>query len=67
MVYGYMNRGKYEGSIGIQVYSYNGMLNTVEELIFIPYNKAFATLKADVEQLSYINKNGIFYLYLQSD
>ena len=59
-----MNRGKYEGSIGIQVYSYNGMLNTVEELIFIPYNKAFATLKADVEQLSYINKNGIFYLYL---
>lgn len=64
IVYGYMNRGKYEGSIGIQVYSYNGMLNTVEELIFIPYNKAFATLKADVEQLSYINKNGIFYLYL---
>lgn len=64
IVYGYMNRGKHEGTIGVQVYEYNGMLNTVEELIFIPYNKAFATLKADVEQLSYLNKSGIFYLYL---
>ena len=64
VVYGYMNRGTHEGSIGIQVYEYNGMLNTVEELIFIPYNKSYATLKTDMEQLSYINKNGIFYIYL---
>lgn len=64
IVYGYMNRGAHEGSIGVQVYEYNGMLNTVEELMFMPYNKAFDTLKADVEQLSYINKNGTFYLYL---
>ena len=47
MVYGYMNRGRHEGSIGVQVYEYNGMLNTVEELIFIPYNKAYATLKTE--------------------
>ena len=33
MVYGYMNRGMHEGSIGVQVCEYNGMLNTVEELI----------------------------------
>lgn len=64
MVYGYMNRGLHEGSIGVQVYEYNGMLNTVEELIFIPYNKAYATLKTDMEQLSYINRNGVFYIYL---
>lgn len=64
IVYGYMNRGRYEGKIGIQVCEYNGMLNTVEELIFIPYDKSFAALKADVEQLSYVNKNQIFYLYL---
>ncbi len=64
MVYGYMNRGMHEGSIGVQVCEYNGMLNTVEELIFIPYNKAYATLKTDMEQLSYINKNGVFYIYL---
>ncbi|MDE7476389.1 MAG: hypothetical protein K2M91_00315, partial [Lachnospiraceae bacterium] len=64
MVYGYMNRGRHEGSIGVQVFEYNGMLNTVEELIFIPYNKAYATLKTDMEQLSYINRNGVFYIYL---
>ena len=64
IVYGYMNRGKHEGEIGIDVYEYNGMLNTVEEQIFIPYNKSFATLKADVEQLSYINKSGVYYMYL---
>jgi hypothetical protein len=64
IVYGYMNRGDHEGSIGIQVCEYNGMLNTVEELIFIPYNKSYATLKTDMEQLSYINKNSVFYIYL---
>lgn len=64
MVYGYMNRGAHEGSIGVQVYEYNGMLNTVEELIFIPYNKSYSTLKTDMEQLSFIDKNGVFYIYL---
>lgn len=64
MVYGYMNRGIHEGSIGVQVCEYNGMLNTVEELIFIPYNKSYSTLKTDMDQLSFIDKNGIFYIYL---
>ena len=40
------------------------MLNTIEEQIFIPCNKAYAVLKADVEQLSFVNKSGILYLYL---
>ncbi len=64
IVYGYMNRGLNEGRMGIEVYEYNGMLNTVEELMFIPYDKSFATLEADIDQLSYINKNGVLYLYL---
>lgn len=64
MVYGYMNRGREEGRVGIQICEYNGMVNTVEERIFLPYYKSFATLKADVEQLSYVNKTGTVYLYL---
>lgn len=64
MVYGYMNRGTHEGNIGVQVCEYNGMLNTVEELIFIPYNKSYSTLKTDMEQLSFIDKKGVFYIYL---
>ncbi|MBD5470936.1 MAG: hypothetical protein HDR19_07465 [Lachnospiraceae bacterium] len=67
IVYGYMNRGRHEGSIGVEIYEYNGMLNTVEELMFIPYDKSFATLKTDVDQLSYINKSGVFYIYLDGE
>lgn len=65
MVYGYMNRGRKEGEIGVQIYEYNGMLNTIEERIFLPYTKSFALLKADVEQLSYVNRTGTVYLYLE--
>ncbi len=64
IVYGYMNRGSHEGNMGVEIYEYNGMLNTVEELMFIPYDKSFATLKTDIDQLSYINKSGVFYIYL---
>lgn len=64
LVYGYMNRGTHEGKVGISVYEYNGMLNHIEEQVFIPYEKTYATLKSDVEKLSYLNKNGIYYLYL---
>lgn len=64
IVYGYMNRGSHEGNMGVEIYEYNGMLNTVEELMFIPYDKSYATLKTDIDQLSYINKSGVFYVYL---
>ena len=62
-----MNRGNHEGNIGVEIYEYNGMLNTVEELMFIPYDKSFATLKTDIDQLSYINKGGVFYIYLDGE
>lgn len=64
MVYGYMNRGRHEGEIGVQIYDYNGMLNHIEERIFIPYHKTFATLKTDIEQLAYMNKSDVVFLYL---
>lgn len=67
IVYGYMNRGMNEGRIGVEIYEYNGMLNTIEELMFIPYDKSFATLKTDINQLSYINKSGVFYIYLDGE
>lgn len=64
LVYGYMNRGKHEGKIGIQVYEYNGMLNHIEEQVFIPYDKTYANLETDIGQLAYMNKSGVVYLYL---
>ncbi|HKM03293.1 MAG TPA: hypothetical protein VJZ04_01650 [Lachnospiraceae bacterium] len=65
MVFGYMNRGRHEGTVGIQVYLYNSLLNTIEEEVYIPYNKSYELLKVDVTQLSYVSK--LNYLYLMLD
>lgn len=64
MIYGYMNRGRYEGKVGVQIYEYNGMTNTIEEQVFIPYRKSVSMLKYNVEQLSFVNNNNTLYLYL---
>lgn len=61
IVYGYMNRGKHEGEVGIAVYHFSGPLNTVEELAYIPSDSSFEVLQAEIDQLSYINKSGIFF------
>ncbi len=67
IVYGYMNRGRHEGEVGVSVYFYNSMTNTVEEQIYIPYEHSYELLKSDVEKLSYINKSAICYLMLEGN
>lgn len=63
LVYGYMNRGRHEGESGIMVCHYGSTLNTVEELAFIPWDKSADILRADIENLSYINtKNDLFLM-----
>ena len=49
-VYGYMNRGRHEGEVGVQVYTYNSSLNTVEELIYIPVDTTYSVLSAELKQ-----------------
>ncbi|MBS7302728.1 MAG: hypothetical protein KIG50_01150 [Lachnospiraceae bacterium] len=63
-VYGYMNRGTHEGKMGVAVYLFNGVLNTIEEEAFVPYNRSFATLENDVEKLMYLNSNEELFVYL---
>lgn len=43
------------------------MTNTVEEQIYIPYERSYELLKSDVEKLSYINKSAICYLMLEGN
>ncbi|MBR5798767.1 MAG: hypothetical protein IKY23_01765 [Lachnospiraceae bacterium] len=66
MVYGYMNRGRHEGKTGISVFYYDGTVNTTEELIYIPYYKAPELLLAEVEQLSFVNRDGTVYLMIDN-
>jgi len=62
LVYGYMNRGRHEGEVGISLYYYDGTVNTVEELVYIPCRQSQSLLMKEVEQLSYINRNSTLYL-----
>ncbi len=64
LVYGYMNRGRHEGECGIQVCYYSSTLNVVEEMVFIPYAKSAQILKADIENLSYVNGKNDLYLMM---
>ncbi len=64
-VYGYMNRGRHEGEVGIQIYTYNSALNTIEENVYIPYNKNYSVLKPQMEKLLYLNREQKLYLQLE--
>lgn len=65
MVSGYMNRGKHEGRVGIAVYQYNASLNTIEEAVFIPYDKSYQILKIQLDQINYLSKNNDFFFMLE--
>lgn len=65
-LYGYMNRGRHEGEVGIQLYTYNSSLNTIEELLYIPYEKTFAVLSAEMDSLLYMNRDRKLYLELEN-
>lgn len=65
-LYGYMNRGRHEGEVGIQLYTYNSSLNTIEELLYIPYEKTFAVLAAEMDSLLYLNRDQKLYLELDN-
>lgn len=40
LVYGYMNRGRYEGMSGVLMCHYDALMNTVEEQFFLPSDPA---------------------------
>lgn len=64
VVYGYMNRGRYEGQVGVQVYYYDSALNTIEEILYIPSQVPYQVLKNQMEQLLYLNRESCLYLML---
>ena len=67
MVYGYMNRGRHEGQVGLQVYYYNSMMNTIEELVFIPASTSYQRVRADIEQLCYVDNDRHLYVMLSGN
>ena len=65
-VYGYMNRGRHEGEVGIQLYTHNSAQNTIEELLYIPYDRIYSVLDAEMSRLLYLNREQKLYLVLNN-
>ena len=62
-VYGYMNRGRHEGTCGIALYRFDPNEETIEELLYVSSDSTYQSLKEDVEQVLYYNeKNQFFFL-----
>ena len=66
LVYGYMNRGIHEGEVGVGVYYYDALSQTVEEEVFIATDKSYEVLKAELGNLMYLNEQKQFYFLLNN-
>lgn len=62
LVYGYIDRGNYEGQSGILLCRYDALVNTVEEQFFLPSDKPFSAMKEDVGKLAVENNDGVAWI-----
>lgn len=61
LVYGYMNRGQYEGKVAIILYRFIRAENRIEELVYIPIDESYQSLKENLGELTYVNSMDVFY------
>lgn len=61
MVYGYMNRGDYEGCVGIVLYKYYDAEKRIEEQLFIPLETTYQILKENLDHFCYVSGGNVFY------
>lgn len=64
LVYGYMNRGEYEGKVAVILYRFVQAENRIEELVYIPVDEPYQSLKENLGELSYLSSKDIFYLHV---
>lgn len=57
-----MNRGNHEGNQGLGLYSYSKD-GAVTERFFADSSRSYDEIRQDIEKLSYLNENGMFYVY----
>lgn len=62
MVYGYMNRGPYEGRVGVCFYRYFAATNSTRLLFHMPVRESEQMLMMDVGTLAYVNQDDVCYL-----
>ena len=67
MVYGYMNRGDYEGRMAIVLYKHYVDQNRIEEQINIPVDIPYAVLNQKVNDFAYVSDKEVFYFSIAED
>ena len=63
VVYGYMNSDRFEGRLGVGVYTYRAEQNTAEEMLFLDSSTAFQEMRQSLSRLSYVSADGSLYLF----
>ena len=54
-VIGYMNRGEHEGEVGVSIYYYNIMQNSVEEKAFVSSDRSYERTVEEMGELLHYN------------
>lgn len=61
LVYGYINRGDYEGKVGIILYRFYPKELRIKEQAYIPVDIPYQRLKESLDRFGYVNSKGNFY------
>ena len=64
VVYGYMNRGNYEGRVGMILYRYYPLEMRIEELVYIPVSQPYEFLAENMGDFSYLTNHDVYYFML---
>ena len=64
LVYGYMNRGEYEGRVAMILYTYFPQDKTIQERAYFPVNTTYELLKETLGEFAYCNMEEIFYFHI---
>lgn len=67
MVYGYMNRGQYEGRVAVVLYHFIRAEGRIEEQVYIPIDEPYQSLKENLGELFYVNSKEVFYFQVYNN
>lgn len=67
VVYGYINRGDYEGRVAVILYKFHASENRIQELVYIPMETTYEMLKEDLNDYGYLSANGVFYFAMNHE
>ena len=61
LVYGYMNRGSYEGRTAMLLYRFYPEQARLEERVYIPFELPYERMKYDLDDFNYVSSHDIYY------